>query len=118
MKNNPKMTVTVHFKSLKDGSDVERKFVVTKADINDVDWYGGNCGDNFFDNAFESDSDRFTVRIEDCVFAMLWDPLDEEDHEPDPDLEGDHPDGLDYNDRLSFEYDLGEFEDEDFYPDR
>lgn len=117
MNKNPSLTVTVRFISLSSGKKVIRKFIISKDDINDVDWYGGNSGDDFFDDEFETDEERFEQRIEDCAHGKLWAFESDDELEPDPDLKGDHPDGLDYHDRLSFEYDLGTFKIEDFFPE-
>lgn len=110
----PVLTATVEFRSCRTGEYVTRTYQVTKADINDVDWCGGNCGDYFFDNEFETDEDRFEQRLEDCVHGMLWEG--ECDGEPvEAELNGDQPDGLGYHDRLDVHWHT-DFEIEDFYP--
>jgi hypothetical protein len=117
MNQNPTLYVTIRFVSLSSGKEVIRKFLISKDDLNDVEWYGGDSGNSFYDDEFQSNEDRFVQRIEDCAHSMLWAFESDDELEPDPDLEGDHPDGLDYNDRLSFEYDLGTFKIEDFFPE-
>jgi hypothetical protein len=62
------------------------------------------------------DEKRFEQRVEDCIHGQLWAFQSDEDIATDPDLVGDVPNGLDYNDSLNFEYSLGNFKIEDFYP--
>lgn len=110
----PTLSATVEFRSCVTGEHINRSYEVTKADINDVDWYGGNSGDYFFDNEFETNEERFEQRLEDCVHEMLWEG--ETDGQPvDSDLNGDHPDGLDYHDRLSVSW-KSKFTCRKFYP--
>jgi hypothetical protein len=110
------LKVKVNFNSCQTGREVTREVTITKSDINDVDWHGGDSGNSFFDNEFETDAQRFEQRVEDCAHEKIWDE-DDDGNPIDPELNGDHPDGLDYNDRISFEYDLGENSIEDFFPD-
>jgi hypothetical protein len=110
----PTLSVTVFYKSRRTGKSVTRVFVVTKRDINDIPWYGGNCGDSYFDDAFESDEDRFSQRVEDYAHYLLWES-DANDNRLDPELNGDHAEGQDYHDRLELEWET-DFDVADFYP--
>jgi hypothetical protein len=110
----PTLTAIVEFNSCRTGETVTRTFEVTKSDINDVTWYGGNSGDYFFDNEFETNEERFEQRLEDCVHYMLWDG-ETEGQPVDSDLNGDHPNGLDYHDRLSVSWE-SKFTCRKFYP--
>lgn len=111
---DPTLTATVEFRSCVTGEYVTRTYEVTKADINDVDWYGGNSGDYFFDNEFETNEERFEQRLEDCVHGMLWEG-ETEGQPVDSDLNGDHPNGLNYHDRLSVSWE-SKFTCRKFYP--
>lgn len=110
----PTLMASVEFNSCRTGEAVTRTFEVTKSDINDVTWYGGNSGDYFFDNEFETNEERFEQRLEDCVHYMLWDG-ETEGQPVDSDLNGDHPNGLDYQDRLSVSW-VSKFTCRKFYP--
>lgn len=119
----PTIVATVTFNSIFTGENISRTFEVTKQDINDVEWFGGNCGDNFFDDEFETDEDRFIQRLEDYLHGCLWandvdgSPMEEHlNYSLKPDGYEFHPDGLDYDDRIEFSYSLGKYRVEDFYP--
>lgn len=110
----PTLTAYIEFRSRLTGEYVVRKYEVTKADINDVKWYGGDCGDYFFDNEFETNEARFEQRLEDWIQYLMW--VTDDDGQPvDPDLKGDHPDGLEYEGFVAPEW-SSDFEIEDFYP--
>ena len=111
----PSLTAFVSFRSLRTGLVVEREFVISKEELNDVSWQGGDTGDIFFDN-MESDLERFGARVDDCVHSKLWEFMYDENIEPDPDLVGDHPEGLDESSVPNCDYDLGSFDLEDFFP--
>jgi hypothetical protein len=107
------LTATVEFRSCVTGEYVTRTYEVTKADINDVDWYGGDCDDNFF-NDFETNEERFKARLEDWVHYLLW-QSDDSGNPLDPDLNGNHPDGLESNSFAELSW-YSDFEVQDFYP--
>ncbi len=110
----PTLTATVEFISCQTGALVSRTFEVTRDDINDVPWYGGQCGDHFFDAEFQSNEERFEQRLRDWVHLLLWDG-ESEVIPVDPDLNGEHPDGLGYHDPLQVTW-TSDFQQEDFYP--
>jgi hypothetical protein len=112
----PTIKVSVDFISCRTGQPVVRELVLTKSEINDVAWFGGNSGNLFFDNEFENNYLRFERRIEDCIHRVMWEE-DEFGNTFDLDLDGDYPGCLDYDDRLSFDYELGDGIIEDFFPD-
>lgn len=115
LNQNPTLTATVEFNSRRNGKLVARTFEVSKADINDVDWFGGNCGDYFYDNEFENDEDRFEERLRDWIHFLLWEG--ESEGKPlDPELNGKHRSGLSYHDRLNDVFWKSDFVVEDFYP--
>jgi hypothetical protein len=116
MSDEHTLTAMVEFISCSTGDLVKREFTISKSDINDVSWFGGETGDSYFDDEFESDQERFEQRVEDCIHGQLWLFLSDDEVDPDPDLVGDQPNGLDYNDSLNFEYSLGNLKIEDFYP--
>ena len=116
MSDEHTLTATVEFINCSTAELVKREFTISKSDINDVTQHGGETGDSFFDDEFELDQKRFEQRVEDCIHGQLWAFQSDEDIAPDPDLVGDVPNGLDYNDSLNFEYSLGKFKIEDFYP--
>ena len=109
----PTLTATVEFRSRRTGEYVVRTYQVTKADINDVDWYGGDCDDSFF-NAYETNEERFQARLEDFIQGQMWE-CDENGLSIDPDLNGDHPDGLAEQAFATTDW-HSDFEIEDFYP--
>ena len=46
------------------------KLAISKEDINDISWSGGNTGDSYFDDR-DDDEERFLARLEDVVRTQL-----------------------------------------------
>lgn len=115
MKQEPYLTVTITLPSLIDGSPIKKEYVITESDINDVEWYGGDSGDDFFDNGFDNDSEtvdeeRFEVRIEDCLMNAIQ-------YDSDPHTGGEDCDSFGRQVPLpDYTYSLHKFKIEDFYP--
>lgn len=111
MPNNdkePTLLVTVSFEGSVSGSKIDKTYQVTKSEINDIDWFGGDCGDSFFDD-MEDDAERFDQRVEDSVRGMMyWDS--------DPETGGENEEFIGYHDALTCDVDMNGYKLEDFYP--
>jgi len=104
----PTLLVTVSFEGSVSGATISKTYQIPKSEINDIDWFGGDCGDSFFDD-MEDDGERFEQRIEDSLRGMMyWDS--------DPETGGEDEEFIGYHDALDYEVDLNGFREEDFYP--
>jgi hypothetical protein len=104
----PVLLATVTFDGMVSGKPVTRTYAIAKSEINDIDWFGGDTGDSFFDE-MENDGIRFQQRVEDALRGMMWEDADAEAGGEDAEFVG-------YHDPLSFDCDLNGWKEDDFYP--
>jgi hypothetical protein len=103
--HEPYILVTAHFQSASDDLNVSLDLLISSSEINDLPWFGGDCGDSYFDDSFETDSERFEQRIDDCIHGCLSDIEHEYTGEEGEDIQ-----------TFNFTYTIAPgFKEEDFY---
>lgn len=72
------VSVTAHVtvRSSIDESEISKEYTISKEDIDDIAWKGGNSGDRYFDD-MDTDEERFTARLEDVSNGFLYDDADQ-----------------------------------------
>ena len=104
----PTLIATVTIEGSVSGDQIVKSYEITKEDINDMDWFGGSCGDSYFDDR-EDDEERFKLRLQDVVQGNLY-------GDSDPETGGESEEFIGYHEDLNIDINYNGFKMKDFFP--